>query len=54
MVRAIAEIGRSFSILTIAEFVDNQEIVEKRQELGVNFAQGYHYGKPQAINQMFD
>jgi EAL domain-containing protein (putative c-di-GMP-specific phosphodiesterase class I) len=54
MVRAIADIGRSFSIQTIAEFVENKEIVAKLQELGVDYAQGYHYGKPQPINQMFD
>ena len=33
-------------IKTIAEFVENNEILQHLQEMGVNYAQGYGVGKP--------
>jgi EAL domain-containing protein (putative c-di-GMP-specific phosphodiesterase class I) len=34
---------------TIAEFVENNEILVCLKKLGVDYAQGYHMGKPRAI-----
>lgn len=38
----------SADIETIAEFVEDKEILETLKLLGVNYSQGYHIGKPQA------
>lgn len=46
MVRAIHQVGRSMGIATVAEFVENQAIVEVLREIGIDYAQGYHIGKP--------
>jgi Amt family ammonium transporter len=37
---------------TVAEFVENKAIVERLIELGVDYAQGYHIGKPQPLKDV--
>jgi diguanylate cyclase (GGDEF)-like protein/PAS domain S-box-containing protein len=49
MVRSINEIGHVMGKKTIAEFVENKETLECLKGLGVDYAQGYHLGKPRAI-----
>ena len=49
MVGAITQIGRDMGVETIAEFVENREIEEKLGQLGVNYLQGYHIGKPRPL-----
>jgi diguanylate cyclase (GGDEF)-like protein/PAS domain S-box-containing protein len=50
MVRAINEIGHVLGIATIAEFVENEAILEKLKALGVDYAQGYAIGRPAPID----
>ena len=49
MVRSINEIGRLMGEKTIAEFVENEDIVKSLKELDVDYGQGYHLGKPRVI-----
>ncbi|RKZ72050.1 MAG: hypothetical protein DRQ48_01550 [Gammaproteobacteria bacterium] len=49
MVRSINEIGHVMGKKTIAEFVENEEILQCLKKLGVDYAQGFHVGKPRAI-----
>lgn len=46
MVEAINQIGHVMGIKTIAEFVENQDILEKIKAIGVDYAQGYGIAKP--------
>lgn len=46
IVKSITVLCKSLNIKTIAEFVENEEILEKCRKLGVDFAQGYFIGKP--------
>jgi diguanylate cyclase (GGDEF)-like protein/PAS domain S-box-containing protein len=46
MVAAINDIGHSMGRKTIAEYVENEAILTKLREVGVDFAQGYYIGKP--------
>ena len=46
IVEAINQIGHVMGIKTIAEFVENDAILEKIKTLGVDYAQGYGIGKP--------
>ncbi len=46
MVEAIKRIAAVMGIQTIAEFVENEEIFQKLQSLGVDYAQGYAIAKP--------
>ena len=52
MVRSIHEIGHIMGKRTIAEYVENDEILEVLQQLGVDFAQGYAIHRPQALDDM--
>jgi EAL domain-containing protein (putative c-di-GMP-specific phosphodiesterase class I) len=46
MVEAINNIGHVMGIQTIAEFVENDEILDRLRRLGVDFAQGYGIARP--------
>ena len=47
MVEAINRVGHVMGLQTIAEFVENDAILDKLAELGVDFAQGYAVHKPE-------
>ena len=51
IVLAISHIGRVLGIETIAEFVENERIMQKLKEIGVDFAQGYGIAKPQPLSE---
>jgi diguanylate cyclase (GGDEF)-like protein len=46
MVRAIAQLARSMSITTVAEYVETEAISIRIAELGVEYGQGFAIGKP--------
>lgn len=48
MVRSINHIAHSLGKKTVAEFVENAEILALLQDIGVDLVQGYHIGKPSA------
>jgi diguanylate cyclase (GGDEF)-like protein len=50
MVKSINEIGHFLGMKTIAEYVENDEIVEVLKEIGVDYAQGYGIEKPILIS----
>jgi len=52
MVSAINTIGHEMGLLTVAEFVESEGILRCLQELGVDFAQGYHLGRPQPLTDI--
>ncbi len=49
MVKSINAIGHIMGMQTIAEFVENDEIKDIVNELGVNYAQGYGIAKPRPL-----
>ena len=49
MVRSINEIGHLTGKQTIAEFAENNEIIEMLRGLGVDYAQGYGISTPQRV-----
>ncbi|MFQ5626624.1 MAG: EAL domain-containing protein, partial [Methyloligellaceae bacterium] len=52
MVKSINEVGQVMGKQTIAEFVENEAILDKLRELGVDYAQGYGIGRPQQLGKM--
>jgi len=50
-VQAITTVSSGLGKKTVAEFVENQEALDLIREYGVDYAQGYHIGKPQAEPQ---
>ncbi len=49
MVRLIGEIGREAGMRTIAEYVKDGPALSLLAELGIDFAQGYYIGRPEAM-----
>jgi len=49
MVETINRIGHIMGLRTIAEFVENDAILVKLREIGVDFAQGYGLHKPESL-----
>ena len=49
MVRSINEIARLSDAATIAEYVEDAEILKKLVEIGIDFAQGFAVGRPVPI-----
>jgi diguanylate cyclase (GGDEF)-like protein/PAS domain S-box-containing protein len=52
IVRALVEVCGGLGIKTIAEFVTDQRTMDMVRDLGVDFAQGYHLGKPAPVSQL--
>jgi len=50
MVSAINEIGQVMNIKTIAEYVEDAEILAAISELKINYAQGFYLHKPSPLN----
>jgi EAL domain-containing protein (putative c-di-GMP-specific phosphodiesterase class I) len=51
MVRSINEIGHLTGKLVIAEFAENQEIIQALTGLGVDYAQGYGIAQPSRLSK---
>ena len=51
VVKSINEIGHVMGKQTIAEFVENDDILERLREIGVDYGQGYGIEKPRPIEQ---
>ncbi len=49
VVRSLVQIARELGKHTVAEFVEDQATLDKLRELGVDYAQGYHIGRPAAF-----
>jgi diguanylate cyclase (GGDEF)-like protein/PAS domain S-box-containing protein len=53
MVKAIHEMSAVLDKQTIAEYVENEAVVELLTEIGVDYGQGFHLGKPEPIENFF-
>jgi EAL domain-containing protein (putative c-di-GMP-specific phosphodiesterase class I) len=52
MVRSINDIGHVMGKKTIAEFVENDDILARIREIGVDFAQGYGIARPAPLEEI--
>ncbi len=46
MVQAIQRVGQVMQIRTVAEFVENEQVLERLRSLSVDYGQGYHLDRP--------
>ena len=53
MVEAVNKVGHVMGIKTIAEFVENDKVLERLKKMGVDYVQGYGVAIPRAIEEMF-
>ena len=52
MVTSINQVGQTMNLKVIAEYVENAEIVDLLQEMGVDYGQGYHISRPKPLTDM--
>jgi diguanylate cyclase (GGDEF)-like protein len=52
MVHAIAQLARSMSIVTVAEYVETEEIHRRIAAMGVDYGQGFAIGRPVPIGDV--
>jgi EAL domain-containing protein (putative c-di-GMP-specific phosphodiesterase class I) len=53
LIRAVVEIARGLKKKTVAEIVGDDETVQLLTELGVDYGQGFHLGRPAPIEEAF-
>lgn len=49
IVKSMVSMAKVLNIKTIAEFVENEEILDIVKECGIDYAQGYFIGKPNSV-----
>jgi len=49
-VKSIVTFAKEQNIQTVAEFIESESIFKIVKELGVDFSQGYYFGKPEPLN----
>jgi len=52
MVRSINEMSHLLNMRTVAEFIEDEEIVKKLIEIGVDHGQGYFFSKPRSAIEL--
>ncbi len=52
MVRSMNDIAHAMGKTTIAEYVDSEECIAILQEIGVDYAQGFHIGMPLPLDEV--
>jgi EAL domain-containing protein (putative c-di-GMP-specific phosphodiesterase class I) len=52
LVEAIAQIGETMGIRTIAERVDSAELLALLADIGIQYAQGHHIAEPQPVEAL--
>ena len=54
MVKSITDMGHFLEKSIIAEFVSSQDIYDTVSDIGVDYVQGYHLGKPVFLEQLIE
>ncbi len=52
LVLAMVQLARSLGKQTIAEFVEDQEILDMLREMGLDYAQGFHIARPRPLDDI--
>jgi len=53
-IQAIAQLARAMSLITVAEYVETDEIRQRVARLGVDYAQGFAIGKPAPLQDILE
>jgi diguanylate cyclase (GGDEF)-like protein len=50
-IEGIVSVAKKMGVKTIAESVENEEVLEVVKDLGIDYAQGYYFGKPEPLEE---
>jgi len=51
LIEGIVSVAKKMGIKTIAEFVENEEVLEVVKDSGIDYAQSYYLGKPEPLEE---
>ena len=54
LVKTINEVGHFLGKKTVGEYVENEEILKRLKEIGLDYAQGFGIAKPKPLNEILD
>ncbi|MGM0680395.1 MAG: putative bifunctional diguanylate cyclase/phosphodiesterase, partial [Pseudomonadota bacterium] len=54
IVKGIQNIASDLELITVGEIIEDQPTVDVLREIGINWGQGYYFGKPQVLHERFD
>ncbi|MFP4611623.1 MAG: EAL domain-containing protein, partial [Thiohalophilus sp.] len=54
IIKGIQSIADDLGLTTIGEFIENPQTLETLRDIGINWGQGYYFGKPQILHERFD
>ena len=54
MVRSMNDVAHAMGKQTVAEYVDSQASLDKLKEIGVDFVQGFHIGRPGDLSPLYE
>jgi diguanylate cyclase (GGDEF)-like protein len=52
LVRAISDIAHLLGMKTVVEFVENELVLKTAREMGVDYGQGWHLGRPRPLKEI--
>ncbi len=52
VVQAILHVAHGMSLPTVAEYVVDETVAQLLRELGVDYGQGFHFGKPAPLRAL--
>jgi len=50
-IEGIVSVAKKMGIKTLAEFIENEEVLKVVKDLGIDYAQGYYFGKPKPLEE---
>ena len=50
-IEGIVNVAKKMGIKTLAEFVEDEEVLKVVKDLGIDYAQGYYFGKPEPLEE---
>jgi EAL domain-containing protein (putative c-di-GMP-specific phosphodiesterase class I) len=50
-IEGIVSVAKKMGIKTLAEFIENEEVLKVVKDLGIDYAQGYYFGKPEPLEE---
>ena len=48
-VRAVSGVAKKIGVKTVAEFVENEEIINRLKEIGIDYVQGFGISRPRPL-----
>lgn len=51
-VKALVDVARGLGIQTVAEFVENEQALAMVRNLGIDYVQGHHVGRPHSVPEL--